>query len=167
MIFKKFYIFLLLFLVLFSVQGCFPVKSVPDVSGFTIVEGNENSKNELERLNKFMFQVYRSSIIFERYLDDRFENEKGFNPKNFRVKVEGVWFNFSVLSEDETSKYIDFTDFVFKKEDPELVKDGKTKYFIAITVVTDENEDCLKIDSFYRYIISNYLNEIRMGFKAY
>ena len=114
MIFKKFYIFLLLFLVLFSVQGCFPVKSVPDVSGFTIVEGNENSKNELERLNKFMFQVYRSSIVFERYLDDRFENEKGFNPKNFRVKVEGVWFNFSVLSEDETSNYLNEIRMGFK-----------------------------------------------------
>jgi hypothetical protein len=143
------------------------VKSVPDVRGFSVVEGDEKSENEIETLNKFTFQIYRKPIVFNRYLDDRFENEIGFNPNNFRVKVEGTWINFSVLGEEETSKYIDFTDIIFKNENPELMKDGKTKYFIAITATTDDYEDCLKINSFYRYIITDYLNDIRMGFNAY
>ncbi|WP_188461647.1 hypothetical protein [Bizionia arctica] len=164
---KRRLIFLLLLVGFNSFYGCFPVKSVPDVRGFNVVQGDENSKNELERLNKFTFQIYSSPIVFNRYLDDRYKNEKGFNPNNFRLKVEGVWFNFSVLGEADTSKYIDFTDYIFKNDDPELVKSGKTKYFIAITVTTDEHKDCLKMDSFYRYVISDYLNDIRMGFKAY
>lgn len=165
--FKKYYTFPLLLTGVCFFYACFPVKSVPDVRGYSIVEGHAISKNELESLNKFTFQIYNSPVVFNRYLYSRFENEKRFNPHNFRVKVKGVWFNFSVLGEEETSKYVDFTDYIFKNDDPELVKNGKTKYFIAITATTDENEDCLKVDSFYRYIISKYLNDIRMDFNAY
>lgn len=71
------------------------------------------------------------------------------------------------LSGDDASEYIGFTDIVFINKDPKIAKTDKDKYFISITAETDIGEDCLKTDSFYRYIVLNYLNDIRMGFNAY
>lgn len=117
--------------------------------------------------NKFTFQIYKRPAVFFRYLRSRFEDQASFNPYYFRIKVEGVWVNFAVLSEDDASEYIDFTDIIFKNKDPKISKTGKDKFFISITAETDSGEYCLKTDSFYRYIVSNYLNDIRMGFNAY
>ncbi|WP_156179535.1 hypothetical protein [Bizionia psychrotolerans] len=158
---------LLFVLLILNFSACIPVKNVQDVSGYKIVNGDETADDDIAKLNKFTFQIYKKPAVFSRYLRDRYSDEAGFNSHNFRVEEEGVWINFSVLSDADSSKYIDFTDVIFKKDDPELYKKGKDKYFISITAKTDTDENCLKIDSFYRYIISRYLNDIRMGFNAY
>ncbi len=154
-------------LLILCFSSCIPVKNVQDVRGYKIVNGDETAKNNLAKDYKFVFQIYKRPAVFSRYLRDRYSEVADFNSNNFRVEVEGVWVNFSVLSDEDASKYIDFTDYIFKKDDPEIHKKGKDKYFISITAKTDTGEDCLKIDSFYRYIVSRYLNDIRMGFNAY
>lgn len=158
---------LLFVLIIWNFSSCIPVKNVPDVSGYHIVKGDETAKNDLGKLHKFTFQIYKSPVVFSRYLRSRYQDETAFNPNNFRIEVEGVWVNFSVLSDQDASQYIDFTDYIFKKNDPEIHKRGKEKYFISIIAKTDSGEDCLEIDSFYRYIVSRYLNDIRMGFNTY
>lgn len=150
-----------------NISSCIPIKNVQDVNGYHIIDCDENAEDDLGKLNKFTFQIYKSPVVFSRYLRSRYSDEVGFNPYNFRVEVEDVWINFRVLSGKGSSKYIDFTDVIFKKDDPEVYKKGKDKYFISFVAQTDSGEDCLKVDSFYRYIVSRYLNDMRMGFNAY
>ncbi|WP_339634659.1 hypothetical protein [Bizionia echini] len=160
--------FILSFGIIFSIiSSCIPVKNVQDISGYHIINGGENAEDEFEKLHKFIFQIYKNPVVFSRYLRSRYSSEEGFNPYSFRVSVEGVWINFKVLNGKDSSKYIDFTDVIFNKEDPEIYNKGKDKYFISFVAQTDLCEDCLKVDSFYRYITLKYLNDIRIGFNTY
>jgi len=146
--------------------SCFPVKSVQDISGYHILEGKKLEKNH-KSLNTFAFQIYKDHGVFLDYLRSRYRDTPGFTPNYFQVEIEKVPFSIRVLSTKEANKYVDLTDFIFKKEDPELLKNGKKKQFVFM-VVTDENgEDALDTSSFFRYIVAKYLDDIRMGFKAY
>lgn len=73
----------------------------------------------------------------------------------------------SVISEEDSSTHMDFLDFIFKKDDLELIKIGKTKRFISISITDGEGVDVLSNNSFYRNIVIKYLEDLRTGFKAY
>lgn len=151
----------------FFLISCFPVKSVQDINGYHIIDGNKKAGKDFKKQNVFTFQIYKDRSIFERYLRERFKDTPGFSPSNFIATIESVPFTIRVLSKEEVNKYVDFTDFLLKKEDPELVKNGKSKQFVYM-IATDENgEDALSTNSFYRYIVANYLDNLRMGFSAY
>ena len=156
--------YLLFYVVLTCFVSCFPIKTVSDISGYKIEKGKEKYHSP----NKYTFQIYRSPVVFSRYLSDRFEYINGFSPYNFRLEIEDVWFNFNVIGKEDASRYVDLlSGLILDNEDAELVNNGDTKYFIEIIVTTDNYEDCLQLDSFYRNSITKYLNDLRMGFKAY
>lgn len=156
-------------LVLFAVafMSCIPIKSVQDINGYHIVEGNKKAGKNLNKQNVFSFQIYKDKRVFDRYLYERFQDIPGFSSSNFNVDIEDVPFLIRVLSKEETSQYLDFTDYIFEKEDPELLKKGKKKQFIYIVVNDENGKDALSTNSFYRYIVAKYLDDIRMGFNAY
>ena len=154
-----------LFLVLFG--SCIPVKSVQDINGYHIIEGTKNGGADFKNQNVFSFQIYKGKRAFYKYLGERFEDVPGFSPSNFNVKIEDVPFTIRVLSKEDANQYLDFTDYIFEKEDPELVKKGKKKQFIYMVVNDENGEDALSTNSFYRYIVSRYLDDMRMRFKAY
>lgn len=158
-------VLVLLFAVLF--MSCIPVKSVQDIKGYHIVEGSEKAGKEFKNQNVFSFQIYKGRHTFNRYLEERFVDIPGFSPSNFEVDIEDVPFTIRVLGKEESSQYLDFTDYIFEREDPELMKKGKKKEFIYIVVQDENGEDALSTNSFYRYIVAKYLDDIRMRFKAY
>ncbi|MDO6595850.1 hypothetical protein Q4512_02925 [Oceanihabitans sp. 2_MG-2023] len=147
--------------------SCIPVKNVQDINGYHIIEGNKKVGKDLKSQNVFSFQIYKDRRFFDRYLYERFHDVPGFSSSEFNVEIEDVPFTIRILSKEETSTYLDFTDYIFKNDDPELVKNGKKKQFIYMVVKDENNQDALSTDSFYRYIVAKYLDEIRMDFKAY
>ncbi|WP_452230563.1 MULTISPECIES: hypothetical protein [unclassified Lacinutrix] len=154
-----------LFLVLLG--SCIPVKSVPDINGYHIIEGTKKGGADFKNQNVFSFQIYKGKRAFDKYLEERFGDTPGFSSTNFIVEIEDVPFVIRVLSKEESNQYLDFTDYIFEKEDPELVKKGKKKQFIYIVANDENGEDALSTNSFYRYIVAKYLDDIRMRFKAY
>jgi len=161
----KSHLLFVLFLVLFG--SCIPIKSVQNISGYHIIEGSKKGDTDFKNQNVFSFQIYKGKRAFDKYLEERFEDTPGFSPSNFIVEIEDVPFTIRVLSKQETNQYLDFTDYIFEKEDPELVKKGEKKQFIYIVVNDENGEDALSTNSFYRYIVSKYLDDMRMRFKAY
>ena len=161
----KLQVLVVLFIVLFV--SCIPIKSVQDINGYHIIEGNKKAGENFKKQNVFSFQIYKNKRVFDRYLEERFKDTPGFSPSNFIVEIEDVPFTIRVLSKQETNQYLDFTDIIFEKKDPELVKKGKKKEFIYMVVNDENGEDALSTDSFYRYIVAKYLDDIRMGFNTY
>lgn len=160
-----------LVLFLLVCTSCIPIKSVQDINGYHIIErntkGNTKKDDSFKNQNVFTFQIYKNRRVFNTYLKERFADIPGFSSSHFIVEIEEVPFTIRVLGKEETNQYIDFTDYIFEKEDPELVKKGKKKQFIYILVKDENGEDALSTNSFYRYIVAKYLDTIRRDFNAY
>lgn len=157
----------LLSLVLFSLLlSCVSIKSVDDINRYHIIEVKQKN-NKPKPLHLFTFQINRDRSYFLNYLRDRYQHIKGFTPENFTAVIKDETFYVSVLSEEDSSTYVDLTDFIFKNKDPELVKNGKLKRFISITITDANGIDALEAQSFYRNIVIKYLDDLRTGFKAY
>ncbi|WP_299883619.1 hypothetical protein [uncultured Lacinutrix sp.] len=157
----------LILLVCFLSFKCVTVGSVKDISGSHILNGDEKGKNEIEKANKFAFQIHKNEEVFRRYLNKRYKDVVAFTPDYFNVEINNVSFNIQLLTEKDLSTTIDFTDVIFKRKNPEIIKKGKTKRFVFFVVTDQEGKDCLKTESFYRYIVTNYLEDIRQGFFSY
>lgn len=154
------------FLLAFAFTSCLPVKTVSNINGYHIIEGKKADKS-LNSQNVFCFQIYKDKMLFNKYLNERFADVPNFSSSNFIVNIEDVPFTVKVLGKEDSNTYLDFTDYIFEKEDPELVKKGKKKRFIYIVVNDENGEDALSTNSFYRYIVAKYLDAIRMDFNTY
>ncbi|WP_299332805.1 hypothetical protein [uncultured Psychroserpens sp.] len=153
--------------VFFSVcLSCVSIKSVDDINRYHIVEVKQKN-NTHKPSHVFTFQIHKDRSYFLNYLRDRYNHLKGFTPENFTAIIKDETFYVSVLSEEDSSSYLDLTDFIFKKKDPKLVKNGELKRFISITITDINGVDALETKSFYRNIVIKYLDDLRMGFKAY
>ena len=161
----KSHLFLSVF-ILFLMSSCISVKTVEDVDRFQIIEGKTADNNSISP-NIFTFQIDKDRRLFLNYLRDRYDYVKGFSPENYTTTIKDVDFNVDVLSEEESSTYIDLTELIFNKKDPELVKNGNVKRFINIVVTDVNGEDALASNSFYRNVVIKYLDDLRTSFKAY
>ena len=159
----------LLIIILLStgLASCVSIKSVEDIDGYHIIQGNKKVGKKLKNQNVFSFQIYQSENRFYQFLSDRHKDYPGFYPKKFKVIIEDVPFYLSVLGKNESDKHLDFTDVFLDVEDPEIVKSGKEKHFIYIVVKDEHEQDALSTDSFYRYIVAKYLDELRIAFNSY
>ena len=153
-------------LILALVSSCISLKTVEDVKRYEIVEGKTVGDNP-KSPNIFTFQVEKDRSLFLRYLSDRYDYVKGFSPEHYSTTIKDVNFDIAILTEQESSTFIDLTELVFNKNDPELVKNGRVKQFINITVTDENGEDALATNSFYRNIVIKYLDDLRTSFKAY
>jgi len=156
--------YILIVLVFLSLMSCISIKNVDDINRYEIVAPK---KDKSSNPNMFVFQINRDRNYFLNYLRDRYSHIKGFTPKNFTAVVKDVEFYVSVLSEEDSSTYVDLSDLIFNKDNPEFVKNGKTKRFISITITDINGVDALSNNSFYRNIVVDYLDGLRTGFKAY
>ena len=147
--------------------SCIPIKTAKDISGYHIVDGNKNTKDEIKKANKFVFQVYKPQPVFERFLRERYSHIKGFSPDYFTDTINGDTINFNIFHSTKSSKHIDLISPILLKDEGEFVQNGKTKYYITIVATTTQGEDCLQTNSLYRHAVSKYLNELQMSFNAY
>lgn len=157
---------ILLIILLSLASSCISLKTVDDINRYHIVEGKKKNNNP-KPPNLFTFQTDKDKSLFLSYLRDRYDYVKGFSPENFTTKIKDVDFFVNVLSDEESSTYVDFTELIFNKDNPELVRNGKVKRFISIVVTDTNGEDALASNSFYRNVVVNYLDDLRTSFKAY
>ncbi len=140
---KNLFIFMLLNL------GCVPFKSAKKIDGFHIVKSDFKE----EEVSLFLFQNNKSNSEFKRCLIENFGSSYGVI-----TSINDVDFDVALLTEEHKTKYLDFTSFLFKEKNPELVKNGKSSNIISIAVKDPEGKDALNPNSFYKAMVSQFLD---------
>lgn len=149
-------------LMTFAFTSCFRIDKNPDISDYHILNSEVSNNINKQKAAVFMFENKKMKNSFQYFLGEKLNmpNEN----RNFPVKIQNQKFVISVLDQIETEKLITLEDFIFKRPERAIVKNGEQKMYIAISVTDAIGNDCLKNNSIYQNLVLNYLKELKLEY---
>ena len=156
LILKGFFEFLIISM-LFT--GCGTPRQFVDVSDYVLVP---NGKPVLgnDGLTAFIFENNPRKIPFQQFLAEKY-NIGNYNNIEYWVTIEGTRFKVMLYEDSELQKYFDTTNFIASNVDNDVNVVGSTVKFIALSVITEYNEDCLSGGSLYQNMVIEYLINLK------
>lgn len=153
---------LVLLLLFFIVVGCGITKQKYIIEDYTIVP---NAKEILgnKGLNAFVFENNKKILPFQHFLTNKFKLDS-YQQKEFWVTIEGNKYKIILYDNDELEKYINTYDFALANQNPDVVNVGSTADFIALSMISSSNEDCLAEGSLYENTAIEYLKQLKDEF---
>lgn len=160
---------LLLFLILFFLQSCIPVKVAPHIETDKVMVAKK-FKRKLPNQNAFIFEDPKDANEFYTYIDTKFELNGENVEFNVPFKIDGDEFYFSFLEVQRETKTLNPVPFLIdaKREqngnDPLLEEHHTSRvgqWYLLITVLDDNFNDCLKPNYSKRESILKYLRELK------
>jgi len=153
------------FLMFFIVLGCGITRQKFVIDDYTIVP---NAKEILgnKGLSAFVFENNKKILPFQQFLTNKFKLDS-YQEKEFWVMLEGDQYKIILYDNDELIKYINTSDFILANQNPDVVNVGSTADFIAISMISSRNEDCLVEGSLYENIAVKYLKQLKDEFLSH
>lgn len=147
------------FLLFFIVLSCGITKQKFIIDDYTIVP---NAKEVLgnKGLSAFVFENNKKLLPFQQFLTNKFKLDS-YQEKDFWVTIEGDKYRIILYDNDELIKYINTHDFALANQNPNVVNVGSTADFIALSMISSKNEDCLVEGSLYENIAVKYLKQLK------
>lgn len=155
-IFKATTAILLLFFVL---QSCVVAKPGYQIDDYYV---SENGKEILgtKPLNAFIFENNLKNLPFEQFLAVKYKLES-YLTRDFWVTIDKNRYKILVYDFAEFDKYFGTANFAaVDQENIANIVGGQPK-FIAISMITDSNEDCLSDKSIFQNMAINYLKKLK------
>lgn len=154
----KFAILLLFFILL----SCGITKQKFIIDDYTIVP---NAKEILgnKGLSAFVFENDKKIIPFQQFITNKYKLPS-YQEKEFWVTIDKEKYKIILYDNDELIKYINTSDFGLANQDPAILNVGGTADFIALSMITSRNEDCLVEGSLYEVVAVKYLKQLKDEF---
>jgi len=151
-----------IFLLLFIILSCGIARQKYVIEDYTIVP---NAKEIIgnKGLNAFVFENNKKIIPFQQFLVNKFKLNS-FQEKEIWVTIEGDKYKIILYDNDELEKYINTSDFTVANQNPDVVNVGSPVDFIAISMISSRNDDCLAEGSLYENIAVKYLKQLKDEF---
>jgi len=151
-----------IFLLLFIILSCGISRQKYVIEDYTIVP---NAKEIIgnKGLNAFVFENNKKIIPFQQFLVNKFKLNS-YQEKEIWVTIEGDKYKIILYDNDELEKYINTSDFTVANQNPDVVNVGSPVDFIAISMISSRNDDCLAEGSLYENIAVKYLKQLKDEF---
>ena len=154
--FLKIGFFVLLFL---TAVGCaVPRASIPINDYILLPEGKEILGRE-KGLTIFLFENDKTKIPFHYFVAEKY-NLGDYHDIEYWVTLNGNRYKVFVYENDEIQKYYDTSQFMVSTVETEANVISKAD-FLAISMISSSNEDCLADDSLFRNIALTYLKQLK------
>lgn len=153
---KRISFFLMAFLVL---QSCIGAKAGYQIDDYYV---SENGKEILgtKPLNAFIFENNLKNLPFEQFLAVKYKLDS-YLTRDFWVTIDKNRYKILVYDFAEFDKYFGTANFAaVNQENIANIVGGQPK-FIAISMITDSNEDCLSDKSIFQNMAINYLKKLK------
>ncbi|WP_296146331.1 hypothetical protein [uncultured Flavobacterium sp.] len=153
---KRIFFFLMIFLVL---QSCIGAKAGYQIDDYYV---SENGKEILgtKPLNAFIFENNLKNLPFEQFLAVKYKLDS-YLTRDFWVTIDKNRYKILVYDFAEFDKYFGTANFAaLNQENIANIVGGQPK-FIAISMITDSNEDCLSDKSIFQNMAINYLKKLK------
>lgn len=153
---------ILFFLLFFVILSCGITKQKMVINDYVIVP---NAKEILgnKGLSAFVFENNKKILPFQQFLTNKFKLDS-YQEKEIWVTIEGDRYKIILYDNDELEKYINTSDFTVAIQNPDVVNVGSTVDFIALSMISSRNEDCLVEGSLYENIAVKYLKQLKDEF---
>lgn len=149
-------------LIIFVLNSCIPVKKIPDIPDYHILNSVVEKDVNKDKPAIFMFENNRMQRSFQTFLGYKLNQPN--EHRDFKVKIQGQEFVISVLDKIEMEKWVTLEDFILKRPGKQIVKDGEQKNYVAISVTDKIGTDCLKNNSIFQNLVLNYLKELKLEY---
>ena len=139
--------------------SCGGARSTVQITDYLLVSnGIELQKNT--PLTAFVFENNQKNPPIEKFLSLKFKNSNYFD-KEFWVTIQGNKCKLIVYDAAEFEKYIGSSNYAQINQEPENAKYGNQPKFIAFSVVSATNEDCLSDQSLYQQVVLTYVQNLK------
>jgi len=139
--------------------SCGGARSTVQITDYLLVSnGIELQKNT--PLTAFVFENNQKNPPIEKFLSLKFKNSNYFD-KEFWVTIQGNKCKLIVYDAAEFEKYIGSSNYAQINQEPENAKYGNQPKFIAFSVVSATNEDCLSDQSLFQQVVLTYVQNLK------
>lgn len=139
--------------------SCSGARSTVQITDYLLVSnGIELKKNT--PLTAFVFENNQKNPPIEKFLSLKFKNSNYFD-KEFWVTIQGNKCKLIVYDAAEFEKYIGSSNYAQINQEPENAKYVNQPKFIAFSVVSATNEDCLSDQSLFQQVALTYVQNLK------
>ena len=121
-------------------------------SGMTIAKS--------EPLNTFVFENNLNNLPFQDFLTKHFKTNVLHN-KSIDFRIEGSNLKLIVYDPDDFERFFGTNNFIAKNQENNANKTGNANKFIALSVISDSNQDCLNQNNLQFQITIDYLKNLK------
>ncbi len=155
-IFKGIAALLFLFFVLQSCVGARATVQIPDY--IIVPDGKENLGGKT--LNAFIFENnVKANLQFEQFLAVKYKSANYFE-REIWVTINGDKYKLIVYDNSDFEKYFNSQNYSPINEEARNERYSQRK-FIAVSMISSRNEDCLAEGSLLQNISINYLRDLK------
>lgn len=150
----------LILVIIFLFMSCITPRHTVEIDDYILLNNGKEIIGKEEGLTAFMFENDPKKIPFHQFIGDR-QQIGNYNDISYWVTIDGDRYKVFVYENDEIEKYFDTSQFMVTKAETEINVVGSKAKFIALSMITARNEDCLASDSLFRNIALTYLKQIK------
>lgn len=148
-------VLLFLFFILSGCRGTVQRTTIPDY----LVKPNGKEVLGTKPLNAFIFENIQGKITFMDFAMHKYELNN-YKQTDFWVTIDGSKYKLLIYDNSELEKYFVVSDFIITDLKPESIDTDSPK-FIAISMISAKNEDCLDQGSLYYNLATTYLKSLK------
>ena len=141
------------------ITACSGSRNTVQIPDYLLV-GNGIELQSHVPLTAFVFENNQKNQPIEKYLSIKFKQSNYFD-KQFWISINEAKFKLVVYDAAEFEKYIGSGNYAQINQEPENAKYGNQPKFIAFSVVSPTNEDCLSDQSLYQHLALTYLKNLK------
>ncbi|RKS26362.1 hypothetical protein CLV94_1419 [Flavobacterium endophyticum] len=146
-------------LIIFILQSCIGAKAGYQIDDYYIAE---NGKEILgtKPLNAFIFENNVTNLPFEQFLAIKYKLDN-YLTREFWINIDGARYKMIVYENSEFDKYFGISNFAAKNQENIANIVGGQPKFIAISMISEFNEDCLSNKSILQNMATTYLKNLK------
>lgn len=152
----------LLFFISIVCIGCGINQPTVQINDYILMENGKEILDKERGLTAFIFENDQRKMPFVYYLADKY-NICSYNDVSYWVTIEGQRFKVYLYDNAELEKYFVTSQFMVTNVETEATKVSNVK-FIALSMISDSNEDVLSDKSLFQGIAIKYLKDLKNEF---
>lgn len=146
--------------------SCITPRHTVEINDYVLLLDGKELLGHDKGLTAFVFENNQKKMPFQQFLMTKYH----LGPTeelNYYVNVENIRFKVFLYTNDELNKYFDTSQFMVSNFETEVNRVGSSANFLAVSVINDNNEDCLAEGSLFQSIAVKYLKDLKYEYYNY
>jgi hypothetical protein len=150
----------LVFLIATVFASCVTPRHTVEIQDYVLVPNGKEVLGREQGLTAFIFENNQRKIPFVQFVSDKYRVGV-YQDVSYDVDVEGHRFKVFVYENAELEKYFDMSEFMVTQSENTANIVGSTAKFIGLSIISQNNEDCLDDHSLYKNIAVKYFQTLK------
>jgi len=152
--------FLALLLVGCLATSCIKPRHTVEINDYILVPNGKPVLGRDKGLTAFVFENNPRKAPFAQFLANKYNVGK-YTEVEYWTDIDGHRLKVLLYENAEFEKYFDASEYMVTNVEPDMNIVGSRAKFIALSVMSETNDDCLADDSLYKNIVANYLKSLK------